>query len=349
MALDYRGSLPVSAFQIGLSATLPGIAAKIAGLQSLIPKLAAGIDADISFSANFPPNLPAISASAFASFDPTSIYAMLDPKNWKVGLGASVALDVNLDLPPIEIALALVAEIVARLEIGINSGGLVGWTYNGPAAEFGESMERATRVGAGGVGWNDNISGLVIACEDQAAWESFGEGFNTGPDRPGLALLGSLGGAQWVTGIDAPFELLEAFRLELEGSKLALKTQLNIALGIDVPLPGELIDLGAGIDIDFALEGLVEFNADLQAQIDLLLGQIDILLELQGDINFALSAGGLSIWSYSGQLSALGTELRGAMSGGVPSGSGASAPIGGVAIACASPESWGAFGNLVAA
>lgn len=345
MTLEYVGSLPTSGLQLGLAATLPGIAAKISGLQSLIPDLQAALTAKATMAVNFPPNVAGITAAAAAYLNPTALAALLNPATWvsaSAGASADILVDLGLIIPQIE----LLARITGELTVGMSAGGIAEWAYHGTAQGFGQALSWELRSSTGGIPRDAVVSGLVIACEDSSSWDSFGEGFNTGDPYPGSAtFVGSLTGGEIVTGLTLPMLELEAYLAELNGLRAALELNLDLSLGLNIPPIGEL--LSVDFDLEAAIGSLVEIDADITGEISLVTGKIDALLELQGRIQASLSGGGLSVWRYSGPIYAMGDELDLAIEGGLPGGGGASARVSGVALACASPAAWGAFGNLV--
>lgn len=345
MTLEYVGSLPTSGLQVGLAASLPAIAAKISGLQELIPGLQAALAGKLTMSVNFPPNVAGIAAAAAAYMDPSALAAFLNPASWvsaSAGASADILLELGLIIPRIE----LIARITDELTVGLSAGGIAEWAYAGTAQGFGDALSWELRSSTGGIPRDAMVSGLVIACEDATAWDSFGEGFNTGDPYPGSAtFVGSLTGGEIVTGLKLPMLEIEAYLAELNGLRAALELNLDLSLGLNIPQVGEL--LSVDIDLEAAIGSLVEIDADITGEIAILMGKIDVLLELQMQLQASLSGGGLSVWRYSGPISSMGDDLALALEGGLPGGGGPSARISGVALACASPAAWGAFGKLV--
>jgi hypothetical protein len=348
VTLQYVGSLPTNGLQIGLVATLPGIAAKIAGLQSLVPELQAAIAGKATMAVNVPPNITGFTAAAGAYLNVGSLAALLNPAAW-VSVGASANADIVAKLGLIIPKIELLASISGVLTVGLSAGGIAEWAYRGPCQAFGVRLDSALTRSSGGITRDETVSGLVIVCEDGASWNSFGRGFNVGSPSPGeVEFVGSLTGGEVVTGLRLPMLEIEAYLAELNGTRLALEANLELSLGVGLPSVGELLNAGLNLDLSAAIGSLVEIDVSIQAELEALLGKIDVLLDLQGNISASLSGGGLSVWRFSGLIGELGNELVATLESGIPGGTGSLANVGAVAIACDSPSAWGAFGNLVA-
>jgi hypothetical protein len=347
VTLQYVGSLPVSGLQVGLAASLGGIAAKISGLQELIVELQPSLAGKLEMSLTFPPNLPGLAASASGHLNPEAMAVLLNPATWfsgNVGLQGDIALKLGLGLAKIEIAIRL----VDQLRAGFNAGGIAEWAYAGTAQGFGTGLSWELQSSTGGLDRDAQVSGLIIACEDGASWDSFGSGFNVGDPYPGaVQFVGSLTGGEIVTALRLPMLEIEAYLAEMQGSVVALRGQLDLSFGLNLPAPDELLSLGIAIDLDAAIGSLVEIDADITGEISIVLGKIDLLLQLQASIQASLSGGGLSVWRYSGPISAMGDELATTLEEGLPGGGGPSVSISGIALACATPSAWAAFGRLV--
>lgn len=349
MTLQYVGSLPVSSIQLGVVAALDGISAKISGLQGGIVELNASAVGQVNMSLALPPNVPGVAASAFGHLNPAALAGLLNPSSWisaNAGLQADVALKLGLGLARIEIA----ERLADQLRAGFDAGGIAEWAYTGTAQGFGSELSFELERSTGGIHRGSQVSGLLIACEDGDAWGSFGEGFNTGDPYPGsVQFVGSLTGGEVVTALRLPMLEIEAYLSELRGSVGALRSQLDLAFGMNLPAPGDLLSLGLSVDLDAAIESLVDIEVDIGAEVSAELDKIQLLLDLQSRIQATISGGGLSVWRYSGAIDAMGAELADELEDGLPGGGGAAARVSGVALACSSPTAWAAFGRLVPA
>ena len=158
--------------------------------------------------------------------------------------------------------------------------------------------------------------------------------------------MGVLGGAEWNTGVLDIYARIELLLLELQALKASIQAQIELSLGLNLPDPTVIVEAGLAIDLDLALENIINVQVDLTAQLELFQLRIDLILELIAELNAQLSAGGLTVWSYSGTAGQLGAEFATAIADGLPNAGGPNAPAYGLAIACASPSAWASFGNI---
>jgi hypothetical protein len=348
MSLSLVGILPVSALNIGITAALPGIQSAIAKLT----KLQVSLQAQAEIAVNLP-NLPLLAAAISVqltglptTFDPLSMFtASFDAK-----------ADIGLKLGLIEAELALVGELAASLNAGLNTGGLTLWTYAGKAASFGELLAGHTATGFDAVGPNDQIFGLIIATESFSSWGSFSASFNTGStstkelettDSAELTYVGTLTGGQLDTGVLEAVLPINLYLLDLEALKLNLEASLQVCLGLNLP-PLPMLTAGLNVDLQLLLDNLINVNVDLAAEISGLQLQIELLLELVVKLTASLSAGGLALWVYSGPARGLGSEFRTAIVNGIPGGSGPDVPAYGIVVSTKLPAAWAAFGAIFA-
>ena len=356
MAIELIGSLPVGSVNLGLAATPAGIQAEITKLTADVSKFTGAIDLKATVTSSFPPD-PTFLVAMQSALDVSMLTEMFNPANW-----ATLCADFNSDLTTevglVSAQLAIVEEITGTLQAGLDTGSLTGWTYAGRARGFGSTLKTATAGGFGGVDKSTTVGALIIGCASFSSWGSFSAGFETGTSddedlgetttQERLQCQGTLTGGQWNTGALDIFARLDALRLRLAGTKLALELQLQLSLGVGLPDPGDLIDFGLTLDLDAALDNLVNIQTDLTAEIGGINAQIALLLALKGDIEAQLTAGGLSLWSYSGPAGQLGAEFATEIADGLPDAGGANSPAYGLCIACASPSAWAGFGEITA-
>jgi hypothetical protein len=351
------GTLPVSSLNIGLVAGVAALESEIVKLTADITKFQGAVTAQLAITASFPPDLVGHAAAFAGALSVASLGAALNPATWVTTAG-DANVELVADLGIIDAQLAIVQPIAANFSAGVDTGELYGWTYAGSAAGFGAELRASTVGGFGGIGPTENISALIIATSAFASWESFSEGFETGtsadanldgtrPSFDRLQSLGSLTGGRWNVGVAGLLNAVLAFFAELEGIKASLEAQINLTLGINLPDPTAIVDLGLAVDLDAALGNLVNVQADLTGVIAGLQARVDFLLGLIASIEAQLSASGLTLWSYTGPAGEIGAALEGELAGGLPGVSdGPGGPAYGVTIASKSPSAWADFGLI---
>jgi hypothetical protein len=348
------GTLPVSAVNVGLAASLGGLSAEASKLGAEIAELTLLAPRVALMSIDFPPNVPALTAAVAVGNNPADVIASLSTITIT---GAETSLELGVELGLIEGQIAALSPLVSTFSAGVNAPGIAGWSYAGRAQGFGSELERSTRTGFGRTAAADQVQAVIIATESFSSWGSFSQSVNTGtsaraPAAPGSALLafhGELGGGSWNTGVARLLLPFEDLLGELEGAKAAVDAQLGNLVGIGLPDPQVLVDAGvdavAELGIDGLIENLVDVDADLPGAIAVLQGKLDANLSLAADIGGQLSAGGLTFWSYVGSASGLGAALRDELALGLPGGSGPDATAYGLVLA-GRPASMGLFGNI---
>jgi hypothetical protein len=349
------GTLPVSSINIGLAASIPGLTAEVEKLQADLAAVGAALQAQIAFSGSFPPNLVGYAASFTASLDPLVMAASFNPATW-LALNADGSAQLVADLAAINAQIELMLGIVGPLQVGLDAGSLTGWTYAGSARGYGRTLADATAAGFGGVGPADQVDAIIIGAADFAAWGSFSDGFETGgtagtdlgetTTASNLTAQGTLSGAQWNTGVRDVFDQLAAFLLELQGLAAAIEAQIQLSIGIGLPNPVDIVDIGLSIDLAAALQNIGTVTADLGVQITGLTAQIQVILDLITELEAQLSAAGLTVWSYSGPAGALGSSFLPEVQDGLPGVGLANGSTYGVVVASGSPTAWADFGQI---
>lgn len=355
MSLSLIGTLPVSALNIGLAAAPAALGVEISNLQADVAKFTGALTTQLQVSATFPPNLAGYATAFAAALDPTAVASAFNPANW-VTLNADANTQLVADLAALAALLAILEPIMGDFSAGLSAGGLASWSYAGRASGFGTSLDLATRYGIAEIPGATQVSAVVIATNAFASWQSFGQGMNVGassaadigqaPTSDGLAFLGSLSGARVNTGTSGLFARLSRLLDELHGKQASLRTQIDLSLGIGLPDPTDVVNTGLSVDLTAALGNLVSVQADLAADIGTLNAAISATTALSGGISTQLSAGGLSLWSYSGPLSALGASLASALAPGLPGVNAPTGPAYGLAIACSAPTAWAGFSRI---
>ncbi len=356
MPLALVGTLPVSAVNLGIVAGLSGLSLEISKLTADVSALNAAVLAQAQVSAEFPPNPLSFATALAAQFSVPEITTQFNPANWAT-MGADVSADLAIQLGLLTAEIATLDALVVSLSAGVDAGGIAGWTYAGRAGGFGIELERATAIGAGALTPDDEVTGIVIATESFGSWGSFSNGVNVGRTAAAeatataqrLSFLGSLDGGDWNTGV---LDLLARFRpflLDLNAAKAGLEASAQVALGLNLPDIQAQVDVGLAIFADLGVTGLldnlVNVQVDLSASIGTINAQIGIVTDLVAELSADLSAGGLSFWTYSGSVRALGTSLHSALQQGIPSGSGAAATAYGLAL-IGTPASMTTFGTI---
>jgi hypothetical protein len=248
MSISLLGVLPVSALNIGVVAGIPALQSKIEQLSLEIGRLVEAIVAQAKVSLNIP-TLPELAASYaiyirdFAlTFDPTNLF------NASAGARADILAQLGL----VEAEIAIVGEIVATFEAGLDAGNLSLWTYAGRAASFGTELQAQTISGYPDVEADEQIQALIIATEDFTSWGNFSATFNTGTTSlreidptsvADLSFEGVFGGGQLNTGVLDLSQPIELYLLELEAIKLNLEFALGITFGLNLPDLDVLLEL----------------------------------------------------------------------------------------------------------
>lgn len=346
MALEYQFSLPVSGFQIGVSAASVGLSAKAEAIGDVIADLGATLAAQAEYSLSLPPNVTAIGAAVSAGVNLAALAGALTPTAFIAGSADARVEDLAL-LGLIEARLAVAAELVADLELGVSAGGIAAWQYRGPAAGMGAALAPALAA-SGGVPLGADVSGAIVVTESGAAWAALRGGIGALSDAPGVSPLGARSGGEWCTALREPLAEIRAYLLELEGLRAAVSARLQLSAGVGLPSPEVMLELGVGIDLDGAIESLGSVSLDVEAQISGVLARIDALLALAATLDGFLTGDMLSLWRYSGALSALPGEVSGALSGGIPGGAGGASPVSAIVLVCRSPTAWAGFGKVLA-
>jgi hypothetical protein len=349
MPLDLVGTLPVSAVNVGLAASIGGLNLEIAKLTADVSDLGVALAAQVDIATDFPPAVTAYATPLAAQFSLPEIAAQFNPLNM-VSASADLSVDLAAKIGTVTAQIAVLDALAATLSAGLDAGGIGGWTYAGRAPGLGIELEQATARGVAGFAPDDEVTGVVIATENFASWGALAEGVNVGrtaaaPAATGsqrLTFLGSLSGGQWNTGVA---ELMLRFRNllgELNGIKLGLEASADVAIGLNLPDIQTQVDVGAAILADIGVAGLldnlVNVQADVSGSIGLVNAKIDVIAGIVADITAQISAGGLTFWSYSGSVRALGSALRPATQQGLPSGSGPAATAYGLVLIGAPPS-----------
>lgn len=347
MTISYVGNLPVSGVNVGLQASLGALTLEIAqlnvDLSGLVPAIAGQLQLAIDV-----PNIPAFTANLAVLLDPIGVALEVSPGLITLN-GIETGLELLVELGLVEAKLEALLAITIPLELGLGAGGIAGWSYSGGARAFGEALRTATPSGWGDTLPGDTVAAVIIATENPTSWAAFGDGFQVGTARSWLRYLGEYGATRWNLGLGTLMLRVRAFLAQLQALKARIEYQLQILVGVELPSASVLIEAGADIvaalGIDGLMENLVNVNVDLDAAAANIQARIDAVVDLQAELSASLSAGGLSVWTYSGPAALLGAEFLSAVVNGLPGGSGANAAVNGLVLA-ATPEAMSAFGNI---
>jgi hypothetical protein len=346
MPLVLAGTLPVSAINVGLAGALPGLAIEIGKLTADITDVAPAVVGKLQVTATFPPNPVLFGAGFAAQLNPAAVAGSLGSLS---GTGGTANLSLVAKIGFLEGQISAMGAITGALGAGLNAGGIAGWNYAGRVAGFGPELERATSGGYPGANPDDVISGVVIATESLSSWVAFSEGFSTGasstlPVEAGAARLlfmGALDGGEWNGSVAGLLARFNVFLGKLKGQKSGLEASAQVSLGLNLPSPDVILDAGLSVfgalGVDGLLANMVNVQADLQGLIGSIQAKIDAIVSLQGSFAVQLSAGGLSVWTYSGRAGDFGKELRAALANGLPNANGPNATAYGLAIAGSVP------------
>src|SRR5262245_38961845 len=129
MPIRLVGTLPLSAVNVGLAASLPGVSAEATKLAADITDLTPAVQASIDVASNFPPNAAAYAAAIQAALAPGELAAVLTPANFTaIAVEANTAVFAKLGF--IQGQIALVSGIRASLAGGLEAGSISGWSYS---------------------------------------------------------------------------------------------------------------------------------------------------------------------------------------------------------------------------
>lgn len=356
MQLIRVGSLPVSAINVGLAASLAGITAKVGKLQADLTKLAPALIGQAQLALDFPPSPASYAGAIGIALNPLELGSAVSPLNM-VGASADLSTDLAAELALVTAKLELTQGLQQTLNLGLEVPGVAGWSYSGPGAGFGSELERYTVTGFGTTAGTAQIQAVVIATESLAAWMAFSKSVETGgtANAPAgaqvarLAFLGELPGRRWNGGVAKLAADLDLLVADLRGQKSGIEASAKLAAGLTLPNVGATVDAGlsvvAGLGIDGLLANMINVKADIAGAIGGITGQIQTVLALSADVSAQLSAGGLTFWTYAGSAAGFGAALRAELQAGIPGGNGPRAPAYGLALA-GTPASMGTFGSI---
>ena len=352
--LTLVGTLPISAINTGLAASVGGLNAQITKLTADVSGLSVALASQLELTGTFPPD-PSIYGSALLSVADPTIHAAI--VSGMLTGSFTVNADLVIDLGIIDAALTVLEPLDATLQTGLNAGALAGWSYSGSAAGFGSTLHTASLQGFGSTGPNDTIAATIIATESFSSWGSMAAGFNVGdsaqapadPADDRLRFMGETGALALNTGVVQFRERLSLFLGELRGSKTQIQNSILVSGGLSLPDPGLVLGASAAALADIGVAGLldnlVNVHADITGCISGVQGDINATVSLVAQLNGQLSAGGLCCWTYAGPASGLGAALEAATKNGIPSGTGPRAAAYGLVIA-GPPSSMSAFGSI---
>lgn len=357
MPLVRAGSLPVSAINIGLAASVAGLTAKAAKLQADVSKLVPALAGQVQCALDFPPSPSAYIGPIGAALNPLELGAIFNPATMS---GASVDIQASgiIDLAAVTAQLAIVEKLQTMLSTGLDVPGVAGWVYSGPGVGLGASMGDFTVTGFGTTPADAQIQAMVVATESLAGWRAFSKSVETGgtanapasPQAGRLTFLGELPGRRWNSGVAKLGADLDLLVADLRGTKSAIAAQAKVAIGVNLPEVGAVVGAGlnvmASIGIGGLLGNMVNVRADITGAIGGVLAKIDALVKLGADIAAQLSAGGLTLWTYAGSASGLGEALRSELAAGIPGGTGPRAPAYGLVLA-GTPASMTSLGGIL--
>lgn len=357
MPISHVGTSPASTLNLGLGATATGLGVKAAQLGFDVTKLTASLDTQAAISLGFPPDTAAYGAAFLLGLNPVQLASTFTPTTW-ASVNVTTNADLVADLALLEAQITILEPIAADLRAGVDAGGLSGWSYAGTAAGYGTELQAASARGYGGVATTDDVSGLIIATDAFTSWGSFSIGFNTGDstrvdlgDNPSSDRLRSLvatTGGDWSTGVRGQLPGLELLLESLNGQRATILAQLDVSAGLNLPDPTAVVDAGLEIDLTAALDNLVNVQTDLDAGISGLNARINAIVSLAANLNAQLSAGGFSLWSYSGPAGQIGAAFAPEVAGGLPGVGRPRGPAYGIVIVGSLPSAWGQFGRIFA-
>ena len=355
MGIELAGTLPLSALNVGLAASVPGIGTEVSKLQADLSDLSPAVQAQIDVATAFPPNPASFAAVITAGLSPAELGAVMAPGTLTF-IASEANLAVAAKLGTIRGQIGIVGSVKAALAGGLAAGSITGWSYSGRCNGFGPALESQTRLGFGELGPGDDVQGILVVAQSFASWQQFSKGMAVSPvaapASPSDALLVAHGrrtGAQWNTGVASVAAHLDGFLAELEGLAANLEATLKFSIGANLPAPSVVVDAGlttfGAVGIDGLMSNLVSVRTDVTGAIGAVQADVDATVSLSAEISGQLSAGGFSVWTYGGRADGFGKAVTSVLGSGLPSGGGPGAVVYGLAIAGAGP-SMGAFGGI---
>lgn len=167
-ALKVLGSVPGTALHVAVALAAPlllsqatlDVVAKLSvfqmallQLQLVVPsdplQLAAGIAAAASGASNIAAQMPTLGVTA------------------NLNLSTELLLQIGIA--------ATLEPVVARLELGLQGDGVIGYHYHGRADRLASELGALTRRGVAGGNPGDEVNALVLATGDQVAWNKLGK------------------------------------------------------------------------------------------------------------------------------------------------------------------------------
>lgn len=354
MGATLLGVLPVSAVNVGAALQVPVLSAKLGQVQAQASKLLEALAVQAQFDALTSPLPDVVGFAAALTAWPTNVLQALAALATP-GVTADLQADISLDLGALELQAALLGELRAQVALGLGASGISAWAYSGRAEWMGQQLGVLTRNGFAGLAAGEQVQGAFIVTESPETWGAFSATFNTGTTataRPtsqdaSLAALGSLSAGALNLGALDVVQPLDVLLLDVRGRKAQLEATLQLTLGVNLPSPEALLASFAPPAFEALLPALT-FRLDLQANLNAVLNLATAITADIAQLQLVLGAGGLALWAYSGPAGSLGDAVADALAGGVPGGTGAAAPVYGMALAGRGAD-WGAFRALFGA
>ena len=353
--LSLVGTLPLSSINTGLSASVGGLTAEATKLGAEITDLTPALQAQIQVSADFPPNLASYTAVIGAALSPAELGAVMTPGNMTaISADANAGLVAKLGF--VEAQIAAAGAVRGAIAGGLEAGSITGWSYSGRCNGFGPTLERHTALGFGELGPSEQVSGVVIVTQSLTSWQQFAKSMSADPATAGatptdtrLTPHGARSASRWDVGVSAALARLDGFIAELEGMKANIQAAIRVSTGLDLPSASVVVDAGldvvGSVGIDGLLDNLVNVQTDVDGAIGVVQGKLDATLSLSAEIGGQLSAGGFTVWTYSGRADGFGKAVTAALAHGLPSGAGPGAVVYGLALAGSGP-SMSTFGSI---
>ena len=351
MGLTLLGTLPVSALNIGLVAGVSALEVKVTKLTADITLLDTAIAAQTQFKLN-PPTLDGLEAGLTAHVG--NLVDLLDPGNFTINASVGALPNLTLQLGIIDGYLQVVGKVAASFQAGLSAGSLAAWSYAGNSKGFGQTM-LGTSNGWGDVSSGADVNAIIVATESFESWGQFSAGFNTGTssstrvssDAANLTFLGVLSAASLSTGVQALSKDINLFLAQLNGAKAVLTGNLpTVTVGANLPSLAVLKNAALKVDLAAAFANLFTGKLNFTGQIGGINAQINAILKLTAQLGLQLSAGGLTVWLYSGAAGGLGPALASATANGLPGANGPTAPAYGVVVATELPQVWANFSTI---
>lgn len=321
-----------------LNLRLPSLSAQVKGLliaTASPPKLSVGAAASVTAATKLQ----------------AQVSAGLPGISFNLGVITGAVAKLNASLGSLNAQLAIAANLTALL----GTAGVQLYSYSGALNGFGSAQSTATSSGfPGGGGGGANCNALVLATQVTATAAALSTVFATG-SGPGLQYGGNASiGHCLPLALSGALALTATVGLVLPSLSLQLAAFLQLTPQLAFKLPSLTANLQAAVKLAAQLAFSVGVTVPtLNVQAAMLVKLQAELLQLSGQLALSLSIsallglGGLSVYSYVGDVASFGATVSAGLQGGLIDGGSVAGACGAVVLATESPATWAAMGGVL--